>query len=693
MAHQDQHRAPWTAVVGTLAAAAAVLVCQVAGLLPTTPSIGGLTLAALTCIVGAATSTRAVVTAYRLAVIMAGSAWATVTAWLGWSPMLAVVLLGGGGGLAILGLALPRNPVAAPAPPQPDAVGGRPSREQQITALLRRITKSQGIACTRVEPWARAGDGYRCHVDLPEGMTTKMLADFADRIAASPALRLPEGCTVRVLNGSVQCEAILDVMSRDCLQDYVAASPDATPASINDEFPVMSTPRGDLLTVCLRIKSMIVGGTTGSGKTTLLHVIIMHLARCTDALIWVMDPNGGGAAVPWIDPWLEGRAKRPIVDWVAATEEEAAAMTAVMHAVIKDRKTSPQAKAARRAAGTNVLPVSPALPAIVLITDEGGELAQATTLFGQVAVDRISRIAQIGRESAGRTVQCVLRGTADLLDKGLRAVTGNRICLRMDEEGEVDHVIGRNPGRTPLLHTGSAWLYRSGVDQRPVLGKTVDATPAQIDAHAITCAGLRPELDARGQQIAARVTPAAVLGWTRIPADRREMLQIPVMRDAAAGQLYVRRWDRYRAYLAGDDAPAGDMHQDDEAAPTVATPGSAMESLLVGTGVLRQQAEPQQRPAGVDQADVDSEAAALLSDEHLQLTGSPAGGPARLTTRERIVGLVRDAHPHGLTSAQIGALLDQAGASVARQTRQELLRQLVDLGKLGRGEAGTYVLP
>src|SRR5439155_15120949 len=101
-----------------------------------------------------------------------------------------------------------------------------------------------------------------------------------------------------------------DVMLRDCLAEPTELTEDYSAASINDEFPVMSSPRGERLNICLRIKSMIVGGTTGSGKTTLLNRLILWLARCVDALIWVIDLNGGGVAAPWIEPWALGKASR-----------------------------------------------------------------------------------------------------------------------------------------------------------------------------------------------------------------------------------------------------------------------------------------------------------------------------------------------------------------------------------------------
>src|SRR5262249_24225717 len=142
----------------------------------------------------------------------------------------------------------------------------------------------------------------------------------------------------------------------------------------------------------------------------------------TDCLIWVVDTNGGGVATPWLEPWARGEANIPVIDWVAPTDEEAAVMVAVAAAIAKDRKTSPEANRRKRAANSMILPVDADLPAILVLTDEGGEVRQSVSLLGQLAATGISRLAQIGRAEAVRVVMSVLRGTADLLDKGMRVM-------------------------------------------------------------------------------------------------------------------------------------------------------------------------------------------------------------------------------------------------------------------------------
>jgi S-DNA-T family DNA segregation ATPase FtsK/SpoIIIE len=679
-------RIPVIATVGCLAALGAALVVRtVPGIPWWAPGAAGAILGAFAGIVCLATLIPLATGLHRVVCVAAVGAWASWASWHGMTPLDVVWLLLAAAVLALLAVALPTvgetvGPEVAPRDRRPDEV-------RALEDLLRRLTKQPTISVSRIDPWERPKDGLRAHVDLPEGMTIKDLAGYCDRIASSPVLRLPQGCAVRALDGAYQCEAVLDIMTRDCLADTVVIDEPATPASVRDEFTVVCSPRGERLSICLRIMSMVVGGTIGSGKTTLLHRIIMWLARCTDALVWIIDMNGGGLGAPWAQPYLDGKTDRPTVDWIADCEEEAALMTAVAKAVLIDRKTSPQARAARRAANTNVMPVSADLPAIIIIADEGGEIRQTITLLGRLAGERISSIAQIGRETAGRVVLSVLRGTSDLLDKGFRAVAGLRLCLRMDEEGEADHILGRNPGRTPLLHVGSAWLYRSGTDYRPILGRTVDIPPDAIERHALATARLRPQLDERGQLIASQVDAVAVLGGIR-PDNIRHLLSLPPLADAAAGHAYSMRWRRYRDRLAARDGtgPVEPIRPADS--PTVAPAGSSMERLLMATGVTGQDgpepgATPEQiQRAALDAVAVGDEFAALTSAEHFVRDAQeprPVSVPARvepITGREMILAVLQDAHPDGLTAGQIETQLRERGTPLSRGRLYELLRDM-----------------
>lgn len=654
---------PGAATAAMLGTAAVVLACHLTRVPWWAPAGAGFGLASFTLpgILAGLNSLRWAYAALCLAAAGGWSSWATWTlGQTGITPLVGISAPVLAAGLSLLSLLLPPVvPTHAPRPTQTISLtDDRPERVRSWEALLRRLTQ-QAITVTTVTDWDN-GAGERVAVLLPERYTVRDLADLADTIASAPALRLPQGCTVQIADGPLRCSAVVDVMTRDCLADYIRIDEPTTPARITDSFQLMTSPRGEELTGCLRIQSMIVGGTIGSGKTTFLHRLIFFLARCTDSLIWVVDTNGGGLAEPWVSMWAQGRADRPVVDWVADTEAEAAVLVATARAIARDRKTSREATRRCREANTTVLPVDASLPAIVVIADEGGELRQAKNLLGALVVDGLDSIAQIGRAAGVRLVLSVLRGTADLLSKGARVVCGLRVCLRMDEEGEADHILGRNPGRTHLTHVGSGWLYRTTQDQRPILGRTVDVLLDTMDAHSIACARHRPLLDERGQRIAARIVASDVLGG-RNPADYPDLARLRPIQDADAGRGYAGRWDRYAGKLAqmrGEDPP--EEADAPEMAPASAiTPGSALEALAAGTGVL-------------------SKATATMP------AGGPASDQAAPTAKETIVEIVRHAHPNSVTSAQIGEGLVAVGVGVARQYRQDLLSELVTDGRLAR---------
>lgn len=688
---------------------------------------------------------RAKALIHRVTLVAACSVWMTWVCLAGWSFLAVVLVVGWAVVLAILEAVFAPAEAAAvvaqsvqPQQATPDGYPQQTEEEAAWQALLRRLTKAP-ITVRGVRPWADAPqDGVQVHIDLPEGLTVKKLSDstLADDIAG--AVKLPQGCVVRILDAAHQGAAVLDVMLRDCLADERLISEPTTAASIYDEMDVATTPRGEPMTVCLREKGMIVGGTTGSGKTTLLHRIIMRLARCTDALIWVIDPNGGGVAGPWLTPFARGELDTPTIDWVAEDEVEAAVMCAIAIAIAKDRKTNRFSMRRKRQANTTVLPVDKDMPAIVIITDEGGEIRQAIGLLAALVDQYIARIAQIGRAEGVRVIQSVLRGTSDLLEKSLRAVQGIRVCLRMDEEGEYDHVLGKNPGRVRLLHKGSAFIYRTDRDYRPVLGRTVNVDIASIERHAIATAHLRPKLDDRARLIASRVTLADVLDG-RDPTDAKfaPLLGIPVIADVLAGVAYENRWKRKAAMLAqlrDEDLPEDDEPGTVRPAPTptpVAAPGSALDRLVRGAGVAvdakpaaqATQPEPskpvipaQQKPEqpAVQQPaapeDVDAVAEALLSDAHMAVDADPvrpridaqtvsadlvpASAGQVPNARQSILLVLRHEHPTMLTATQIRtAVFDRWGVDVSKQRVAELLGKLVDQGDLVRDEnrpSGPY---
>lgn len=642
---------------------------------------------------------------FRLLTWAAAGVWTTWLALAGWSITLAFAGVVGTVSLSVVGgfCRTPDRLDPRAKPVDGDEVDRRPAILREWENIIRTVSKLK-VTVTHWEPWTEPKDGLRLFVELPieSGTTTADLAAHADKIGA--ARRLPRGCAVRVLDSDRQGVAVVDVMLRNTLVETSPVHQEPTePASINDEFPVLTTPRGEVLTVCLRIFSMVIGGTTGSGKTTLLHRLIMWLARCVDAVIWVVDLNGGGLAEPWINPWANGRTDKPVVDWVADNEAEAAVMVAVALAIARDRKTNKDAVRRKKAANAMVLPVDKDMPAIVLLTDEGGEVRQAVSLLGQLAAAGITRVVQIGRAEAVRGIISILRGTSDLMDKAFRVNAALRICLRMEEMDEYGHVLGTSPGKTELSGALGAGYIKTPTIPRPVLGRTVNVDLRGIDAHAVACGHLRPDLDRRSLRVAAAVNASAVLGG-REPDD--ELMQELALQHADMGMAYTGRWERYAAKL--DEMRGVDIFSDDDddegfeyTDKPVPVPAAARQATAATTATVRRAAAADSVmdawAASVDKL-VPPKRVAIHPDtvdggdaKVYQLHGGQKNAAPDADEMERargqILGFISDARAAGRSATEI-----ETNAPVTRSRVYVILREELTRGVLAKNTDGRYVL-
>src|SRR2546425_8816271 len=121
----------------------------------------------------------------------------------------------------------------------------------------------------------------------------------------------------------------------------------------------------------MRQRCVLVVGDTGSGKSVVLQNINAGLVRCPDVLVWHIDLGGAGMSLPWLGPWLDGEARRPVVDWVAPDVDEALAMTETALGIIQRRRVA--YRRATRRADVDMLPLTPRLPRLYIVPDEGAE--------------------------------------------------------------------------------------------------------------------------------------------------------------------------------------------------------------------------------------------------------------------------------------------------------------------------------
>ncbi len=600
----------------------------------------------------------------------------------GWSVSLILWWAGGTIAFAALGTVC-HMPPHVERDPHAGLLDRRPEYARTWESLIRGVTGWKTTRVVRWERWENKIEGFRLWVELPadSGETDEDLIKFCTKLGG--AARLPQGCQVQVLPSGTQGIAILDVMLVDNLSKsdgWVHAEP-TTPASINDSFTVMTSPRGKALDICLRIETATIGGATGSGKTTLLNRIIMFLARCTDCVIWVVDYNGGGLASNWIEPWARGRCGRPVVDWVATDENEFALMTATATAISTARKSNPEIRRRTHSGGTGgVLPVDASLPAIIVLADEGGSIVQKLSAIGAIAADGLSQIAELGRAMAVRSMVSVLRGTSDLMDKRFRTQSSIRLCLRMNEWGEYGHVLEQSPPKAPLKHKGSGYLAMMG--DAPVYGRTVNVDEHAIERHAIACSDLRPDLDEHAQQVAARLRPADVTGGDKeYPGWKGS----PQYLDAQAGRAYSGRWERAAALLAelrGEEYEPVTAVSVDARVAAATAPASATPALdaFVARFAPAPEAAASQPAATVEHMDG---ARIYQFPRSVPAPAEPAGGNAR----RQIIELIRTAGSAGIAAAEI-----ERQADVSRARVYDLLKQLLAAREVGKNAEGLYVL-
>ncbi|KPI00251.1 cell division FtsK/SpoIIIE [Actinobacteria bacterium OV450] len=466
--------------------------------------------------------------------------WATATTPLSWAAIGSLATLGVGMAAAARATGLyeeaRENVAAQEAAAQ---IARELSAERRSIAIewADRIQRVCGVTLhvLAVEMWP-TGTGFSIDAELPTGGTTyDRIAREAQRLAADA--RLPHGCTATASPGIDQGRVIIDVTTVNVLAEDLPYPDDYGPLSIHTGLPWGVRTDGRTVNVFLREQCALAAGPTGSGKTNWVHTVITSMARATDILPWVIDLNAGSAGLPWVRPALtgtEGQAVRPGIDWLASTPEEAHLMLNAAIAIAKRRKVAYQQLMAD--ANTDLLPVSPNLPQIMLIVDEGAEILASTDREMRRLAEKILEVIRISRAMALRTVLTALGATG--------AVLGN-LMIRREAKVRVALTGGEKEGMDlAKLFPGTPGLR---VEQAPYKGAGFLGTPESPP----------------GLFKAWRIKPAQIRDIVLATSDRHPRLD--EISAKAAGPDYARRWDQARiAWITETDgtedvltAPAG----------------------------------------------------------------------------------------------------------------------------------------
>jgi hypothetical protein len=486
--------------------------------------------------------------------------WAMTHGPLTWAALGSLATIGIGMGAAARSTALfeeAREEEALAAERRQIAAELSAERRAIAAQWVERIQRICGITVRvlGVEQWP-TGAGYSLDLEPEGGITYQRIAQDCARLSADA--RLPHGCTAVASPGIHQGRVIVDVTTVNVLMEERTYPTDYGTLSLLSGIPWGYRTNAESILAYLREQCALVVGPTGSGKTNMVHTILAGFARAEDVLTWVIDLNAGSAGLPWVLPALngqltreDGKPVRPGIDWLAGTYDEALTMLDTAVKVAKHRKMAYQDLLAT--ANTDLLPISPRIPQIMLVIDEGAEILASSDRSMRKLAEKILEVIRIARAMGVRTVLTALGATGSVL--------GN-LMIRREAKVRVALTGGETEGMNlDKMFPGSRGLR---VEQAPYKGAGFMATPESP-------AGLFK---------AWRILPNQIRDIIAATSDRHPTLDSHSAK--AAGPAYTRRWDADRTAWMRDQPTIDD------------TPRPDTESRPAGGGLnlsaLRQQA-------------------------------------------------------------------------------------------------------
>lgn len=274
----------------------------------------------------------------------------------------------------------------------------------------------------------------------------------------------------------------------------------------------------------IRELNVLLAGVTGSGKSNVLNVFIAQLARCVDVVIFMIDLKGGRAARPWMVPWIQKFTRRPVIDWLATTREEASLMLEALWAAREARS--------RSGAGGEKITPSVDLPAILLLCDEGAVLLGHGTRDDGISNSKMAQrgmqLAETGRSEAINLILAAVRANVETLgNTGFKAMSRVKIGMA---------VVDRNDGQSIFPDdTAAAKALSRITDPGCGLAKVFRDVSPPLHFYRVTDGNPDPET---GQPTKDRITPVAL--W----AGDHTTPQLDDLTMVAMGDAYAQRWTR-----------------------------------------------------------------------------------------------------------------------------------------------------
>jgi DNA segregation ATPase FtsK/SpoIIIE-like protein len=202
-------------------------------------------------------------------------------------------------------------------------------------------------------------------------------------------------------------------------------------------------------------------------------------------VIWAIDLKKGMELGPWAS----------CIDRLATTPDQAITLLRDAVAVLETRA------ALLAAAGKRGWPISPGMPALIILIDEYAELADEAP----GAMSDTDSIARLGRAVAVTLIAATQRPTQKAMGQGaVRSQMDLRICFRVREPRDVDLVLGQGMLRAGWdahnLNAPGKFLISAPGHDRPKRARAYLVTDQAVTETAAHYANNRPALDAESRR-------------------------------------------------------------------------------------------------------------------------------------------------------------------------------------------------
>ncbi|MFG6197750.1 hypothetical protein [Nonomuraea sp. JJY05] len=483
---------------------------------------------------------------YRLGCWCAAGSWLTWTLFTKFWQMESFAALGIGALAAVVA-----SPLAVREQQRQAVAAGRGALVLRSSVRLAQDWERRVLACCQMNVqieevrWWPGRTGYDLLTRLvTPGRSRADLERGADTMATNA--KLPNGCGIEVTKGPDRGSAWMRVGIVNRLAEVIPYPEDYSATSFLDPKFFGEFRDGSPVQVVLRQKAGLITGQRGSGKTLLQHVLTSEAGRSRDAIVIHIDLNGGGLSQPWLDPWIEGEIERSPLGWAASNIDEALQVSRAMLAIAKDRKRS--TRRIKKAANSQLLPISADLPAYVIVVDESAEAMgqSADPRFAELR-SNLAEIQRIGRNEAVEVHFSGLRATQDVIPVNVKKQSSLRVGMYVQDAEEIAYLFGWGKGLSleDLDGPGCGFIQFDQEKPRPFKAPFMEFL--QITRAAIAISRIRPEFDPAAER-AAR---------------------------SAIGSAFDTRFDRMRAAFTELDIDDDYEAQEEDMLPAVHTPAPA----------------------------------------------------------------------------------------------------------------------